>query len=96
MGVVRQAERRAQVNVISRDMHVRYRALQLVNGRQNKPSVRRIYMMAATSGEGSSDQSAAAGTTQDKWNRVKWDPFSSSDWDNERHTKEALVRIKRY
>lgn len=26
---------------------------------------------------------------------VKWDPFSSPDWDNEKHTKEALVRIKR-
>ena len=29
-------------------------------------------------------------------NGVKWDPFSSPDWDNEKHTKEALVRIKRY
>ena len=27
---------------------------------------------------------------------VKWDPFSSPDWDNEKHTKEALVRIKRF
>lgn len=25
-----------------------------------------------------------------------WDPFSSPDWDNEKHTKEALIRIKRY
>ena len=28
-------------------------------------------------------------------NSVKWDPFSSPDWDNEKHTREALVRIKR-
>ena len=27
---------------------------------------------------------------------VKWDPFSSPDWDNEKHTREALVRIKRF
>ena len=27
---------------------------------------------------------------------VKWDPFSSLDWDNEKHTREALVRIKRF
>lgn len=26
---------------------------------------------------------------------VMWDPLTSADWDTERHTKEALVRIKR-
>lgn len=26
---------------------------------------------------------------------VLWDPLTSADWDRERHTKEALVRIKR-
>lgn len=25
-----------------------------------------------------------------------WDPLSSPDWDKESHTKEALLRIKRY
>lgn len=25
-----------------------------------------------------------------------WDPFSSPDWDKETHTKEAVIRIKRY
>ena len=25
----------------------------------------------------------------------RWDPLTSSDWDKEVHTKEALVRIKR-
>ena len=25
-----------------------------------------------------------------------WDPLSSPDWDKESHSKDALVRIKRY
>lgn len=26
---------------------------------------------------------------------VKWDPFSSTDWDNQKPSSEAIVRIKR-
>ena len=40
-------------------------------------------------------QSAAGGGTV-VINSVKWNPFTSPDWDNERHSREALVRIKRY
>ena len=27
---------------------------------------------------------------------LPWDPLSSTDWNGESHTKEALLRIKRY
>ena len=58
--------------------------------------------MATVSGAGAkssvSGQLTAAGVIQGKvsFDSVKWDPFSSSDWDNEKHTREALIRIKRY
>ena len=57
--------------------------------------------MATSSGEGTAvdgqSQSVAAGegTVVTISKAVKWDPFSSLDWDNEKHSKEALVRIKR-
>ena len=28
--------------------------------------------------------------------QIPWDPMTSSDWDNEKHTPEAIIRIKRY
>ena len=37
----------------------------------------------------------AGGSGVEVINKVVWDPFTSSDWDKERHSKEALVRIKR-
>ena len=58
--------------------------------------------MASSSGAGAkpsgSGQSTATVVSEGKvsFDSVKWDPFSSSDWDNEKHTREALVRIKRY
>ena len=49
---------------------------------------------SGTSVDGQSAAVAGAGTVV-VLKSVKWDPFSSPDWDNEKHTKEALVRIKR-
>ena len=51
---------------------------------------------AAPSGDGQLTGSVASGEVTVSFDRVKWNPFSSSDWDNEKHTREALVRIKRY
>lgn len=55
---------------------------------------------ATGGGEASSDGGqpvpVAGGSGAEAINRVVWDPFTSSDWDKERHSKEALVRIKRY
>ena len=45
---------------------------------------------------GGQSTAVAVGAGKVSFDSVKWNPFSSSDWDNEKHTKEALVRIKRY
>lgn len=52
-------------------------------------------MATSLSGEDSDQPELVAGG-EGSLKNVKWDPFSSPDWDNEKHTKEALVRIKRY
>lgn len=55
---------------------------------------------------GPAGSGGSGGTTTNASSKVKvvkkippappWDPLSSPDWDKESHTKEALLRIKRY
>lgn len=45
--------------------------------------------------EGSSNLEEAVKLAVLKEVKPPWDPLSSPDWDNEQHTKDALLRIKR-
>ena len=49
---------------------------------------------AGTSSKG--PEGAAGGKVVVVVNKAPWDPMTSQDWDKESHSKEALMRIKRW